>query len=447
MSVGSVRVPESRTPDDRNMEAGEDADVCVSIECNPIECHMVNGDGLERSNMRIAYVYGSAGVSGSMLLGALLDAGVPLSAVQEGWQRLQLPAAQVAVEYVPLADRAATCLTLTAAPLETFLAQHTYATLRAVLEQRTRIPGVRQRLLQILDHFAAAMAGMHGSQDRDQALCSLFLPMLLYLGSGVAIALDALAIDQVLTAPVNLGAGPHPLTAALVRGSAVYGERASGELTTVDGAAILTGLSPSYTPLPTVTMVTSGHSVPADASADEARGLQVLVGEVAAPATADRITVLEANIDDMNPEFYEVIFERLLAQGALDVMLTPLLMKKGRPANKLTVLARPPSVTSLSRLILHETSTFGVRMYDVWRQKIERFVRQVETCYGVIPVKCGVLDGRIVQAAPEYEACKRAALEVRVPVRLVYSEAARLAASWLTPGVVSTGAVASGDHS
>jgi uncharacterized protein (DUF111 family) len=82
--------------------------------------------------------------------------------------------------------------------------------------------------------------------------------------------------------------------------------------------------------------------------------------------------------------------------------------------------------------MLRETSTFGVRAYEVWRQKLERFSRRVETCYGSIPVKCGVLDGRIIQAAPEYEACKRAAQERDVPVRLVYAEAARLAAAWLT---------------
>ena len=109
-----------------------------------------------------------------------------------------------------------------------------------------------------------------------------------------------------------------------------------------------------------------------------------------------------------------------------------MLMKKGRPGHKLTVLAPLPAVAGLSRVILQETSTFGVRVYDVWRQKLARFVRQVDTCYGVIPVKCGVLDGRMVQAAPEYEACKRIALEQGVPIRLVYTEAARLAASWLS---------------
>jgi uncharacterized protein (DUF111 family) len=160
-----------------------------------------------------------------------------------------------------------------------------------------------------------------------------------------------------------------------------------------------------------------------------------MIGETASQVSGERIAVLETNIDDMNPEFYEVIFEHAFAQGALDVTLTPILMKKGRPANQLTVLAPQSAVHRLSRLLLQETSTFGVRIYDVWRQKLDRFMRQVETRYGMVAVKCGVLDGHIVQAAPEYDACRHIAQAQGIPVRLVYAEAARLAAAWLTDAV------------
>jgi hypothetical protein len=381
--------------------------------------------------MRIAYVYGFGGIDGPMLLGALLDAGAPLAAVQEGWHRLQLPAVQVAVERVPCTDYTATRLAFTASHIDAFLSQHTYTTLTEYIVQRVILPRVRQRLLQVLTHFADAVTRVHGVQERDLALRSAFMPTVLYMGCGVATALEVLTIDQLLAAPVNLGAGPHPLVAALVRGASVYGEGRSGALTTADGVAILAGLATSFGPLPVMTVTGIGYGASIETERGKAHGLQVLLGEIDAQPTAERIAVLEANIDDMNPEFYEVIFERVFAQGALDVTLTPLLMKKGRPANKLTVLAPLPAVARLSRTILQETSTFGVRVYEVWRQKLERFVRQVETNYGVIPVKCGVLDGRIVQAAPEYEACKRAALEQNVPIRLVYTEAARLAASWL----------------
>lgn len=379
--------------------------------------------------MRVVYVHGYAGVSGSSLLGALLDAGAPLAAVAEGWQRLPLPLAPVVLERVPLIEYTATRLVCTASHLHTFLAQHTYTTLIERIERSDIATSAKQRLLRLLSHFADAVASVHDAPERDLVLRSAFLPAVLAMGSGVALALEVLAIEQLLSAPVNLGASPHPLTAELVRGVPVYGDKVPGASTTVDGAAILAGLATSFGPLPAMTIAGTGYG--ASAEGDTPQGLQVFLGEVEGPPMAERIAVLETNIDDMNPEFYEVVFERLLAQGALDVTLTPLLMKKGRPANTLTVLAPLSAVARLSRLVLQETSTFGVRVYEVWRQKLERFSRPVETCYGVIPVKCGVLDGRLVQAAPEYEACKRAALEHSVPVRLVYSEAARLAAPWL----------------
>ena len=384
--------------------------------------------------MRVMYVHGYAGVSASSLLGALLDAGAPLTAVEEGWRRLQLPLGQVVLERVPLAEYTATRLVCPVSHLDTFLAQHTYTSLIEHIERSDLAGRTTPRLLRLLSRFADAVARVHDAPEPHIVLHSTFLPAVLFLGSGVALALEALAIEQLLSAPVNLGTGPHPLTAELVRGVPVYGDKVPGATTTVDGAATLVGCTTSFGPLPAMTIAGIGYGVSAEATGDTTQGLQVLLGEVEGPPMAERIAVLETNIDDMNPEFYEVVFERLLAQGALDVTLTPLLMKKGRPANKLTVLAPLSAVASLSHLMLQETSTFGVRVYEVWRQKLGRFSRSVETCYGVISVKCGVLDGRIVQAAPEYEACKRAALEHGVPVRLVYSEAARLAAPWLLSG-------------
>jgi uncharacterized protein (DUF111 family) len=202
-----------------------------------------------------------------------------------------------------------------------------------------------------------------------------------------------------------------------------------GERTTVDGAAILTALATHFGPMPTMTVAQTGYGA---AAVDEASlALQVIIGETASDAASDRIAVLEANIDDMNPEFYEDIYASLFAAGALDVTLTPLFMKKNRPGNKLTVLSPLTHVVPLSDLVLRQTSTFGVRVYEVWRRKLARYSREVATRYGIVPVKCGVLEGRVIQAAPEYDVCKQLAHLHHVPVRLVYAEAARLAAPWL----------------
>jgi hypothetical protein len=381
--------------------------------------------------MRVVYVHGFAGVSETGLLSALLAAGAPLEAVEAGWRRLQLPPATVVVDRVPLPEYTAIRLTYSVPQVETFFAQHTLSTLSSLFEQSEVTERVRQRVKALLSRFATAIAALQSPQHPQSALRSAFMTDVLYMGSGVALALEALAVDQLLAAPVNLGKASRPLVVELLRGSPVYGDNRAEVQCTVAAAAILAGLVQQFGPLPTMTIAETGYGVLTAEMTDTPQGLQVLLGEIAGVEVAERIAVIETNIDDMNPEFYEVIVERLFAQGALDVTLTPILMKKGRPANTLSVLAPLHIVPKLSRLMLQETSTFGVRVYEVWRQKLERFSRNIDTCYGLIPVKCGVLDGKIVQAAPEYEACKRAAHAHGVPVRLVYTEAVRLAAVWL----------------
>jgi uncharacterized protein (DUF111 family) len=396
--------------------------------------------------MRLAYVHSYEGVTGPLLLGAFLDVGASLANVEQVWHHLRLPAAELSCTRVPCADAMATHVTWMAPQAHAFLHQQSYAALVCLLEQSEASSYVKQRVLHLLRCFVAAVARVHGvAEGGELALQSTFLPEILYLGSGVAGALEELAIEQVVAAPMPLNTGfiddaqgrrplPHPLTAELCRGLLVYGEGVPrhAEWTTVGGATILTACTTRFGPLPDMTIAGMGYGLTAASTAEPVRRLQVLLGETVGPAAAERIAVIEANIDDMNPEFYESVAERLFAQGALDVTLTPLFMKKNRPANTLTVLAPLPAVATLSHLVLQETSTFGVRVHEVWRHKLERFHRQVDTRYGVIPVKCGVLDGRIVQAAPEYEACKRLAFEQGVPVRLVYAEAASLAAPWLT---------------
>jgi len=139
------------------------------------------------------------------------------------------------------------------------------------------------------------------------------------------------------------------------------------------------------------------------------------------PATT--VTVLEANLDDMNPEWFEYAQEQLFAQGALDVFYTPIFMKKNRPATKLTVLCEAGKVDSIVDTLFHHTSTFGVRTYEVRRQKLQRFSRTVDTAYGPIAVKVGQWRGQVVQISPEYESCRQAARQCGVPLQEIYQAA------------------------
>jgi len=391
--------------------------------------------------MRIAYIQASTGVHGAALLGALLDAGASVELIQHGWQQLALPAAEIVPQHVTSAGHAAIAVQLTAPDLTDFLALHHHTGVGRLLEASQLTERICQPLLAIVRRFLSAVERRY-PDGPPQALFTAWLTALLYLGSGVVLALDELDVEACEVSPLNLGSGhledgetlqpiPHPLTAELVRDCPVHGSTASGELTTIDGAAIVTALATRFGPLPSMTLWRTGHGLALEDGNPSAPQVQVMLGEVEGVVEGDRIAVLEANIDDMNPEFYEAIYARLFDHGALDVTLTPMLMKKNRPANKLTVLTPLDLANAISQVILLETSTFGVRLYEVQRRKLDRFWRDVETRCGVIPIKCGVLDGRIVQAAPEYDACKQRAEEHGIPVRLIYAEAAGRAATWL----------------
>ena len=384
--------------------------------------------------MRIAHVHGHGGLSAPLLLGACLDAGASLAAIESGWRLLGLPVAQVSAARVTFPQGAATRIDFSPDQTAEFLDRQPVATVLAHIDGSGLADRPKRGLSAMLSRYAAAVERVYGGEA---SLHAEYLPEIVHLGSGVVLALEELAVDEVVAAPLPLGSQAkdapllHPLIAELCRGASVHDQQQAGQPTTVGGAAILTAIAGRYGPLPAITLAATGYGTQDDSP--DAPQLQMALGDREGQAGAEWIAIIETHIDDMNPELYEAVFECLFARGALDVTLTPLFMKKNRPANKLTVLSPLPRIDELSRLILQHTSSFGVRIHEAWRHKLERFHRQVDTRYGPIAVKCGTLDDRIVQAAPEYDACKQAAQEHGAPVRLVYAEAARLAASWLEP--------------
>ena len=383
--------------------------------------------------MRIAHIHGHGGLSAPLLLGACLDAGASLAAIELGWRSLGLPVAQVSTARVTFPQGAATRVDFSPDQTAEFLDRQPVATVLAHIDDCGLADRPKRKLSAMLNRYGAAVERVYGG---DAAVRAEYLPEIVHLGSGVVLALEELGVDEVVAAPLPLGVQAedtpllHPLIAELCRGASVQGQKQAEQATTVAGAAILTAIASRYGPLPAMTLAATGYGTQDDSP--DAPQLQMALGDREGQADAEWIAIIETHIDDMNPELYEAVFECLFARGALDVTLTPLFMKKNRPANKLTVLSPLPHVNELSRLILQHTSSFGVRVHEAWRHKLERFHRHVDTRYGRIAVKCGTLDDRIVQAAPEYDACKRAAREHGVPVRLVYAEAARLASTWLT---------------
>ena len=383
--------------------------------------------------MRIAHVHGHGGLSAPLLLGACLDAGASVAAIESGWQSLGLPVAQVSVARVSLRQGTATRVDFSPEQTAEFLDRKSVAVVLAHIDDSGLVDRPKRRLSTMLNRYATAVERVYGGEA---VVRTEHLPEIAHLGSGVVLALEELGVDEVIAAPLPLGGQGedmpllHPLIAELCRGAPVLGQQQAERAMTVGGAVVLTAIASQYGPLPSTTLAATGYAAQGDTP--DAPQLQIVLADREGQVDAERIAIIETHIDDMNPELYEAVFECLFDHGALDVTLTPLFMKKNRPANKLTVLSPLSHVDKLSRLVLQHTSSFGVRIHEAWRHKLERFHRYVDTRYGRIAVKCGTLDDRIVQAAPEYDVCKQAAREHGVPARLVYAEAGRLASCWLT---------------
>ncbi|MBI3325454.1 MAG: LarC family nickel insertion protein, partial [Nitrospinae bacterium] len=215
-----------------------------------------------------------------------------------------------------------------------------------------------------------------------------------------------------------------------------YARGNDGELTTPTGAALLATLAESFGPLPPMRVDRIGYGAGTKDLPHAPNLLRVLIGEDSTQGDADMVTVLEANIDDMNPEWFEHAQEQLFAQGALDVFYTPIFMKKNRPATKLSVLCDLHTVDPIVDALFRETSTFGVRTYEVRRRKLDRLLQTVDTPYGPVAVKIGRWRGRVVQISPEYESCRQAARHCNVPLKDVYQAAEAVARASLAQGIL-----------
>jgi len=260
---------------------------------------------------------------------------------------------------------------------------------------------------------------------------------------GTALAIASLGVDRVFASAVPTGLGmvktehgsmpiPAPAVVELLRGAPMYSRNVPVELVTPTGAAILASLVEGFGELPRMRVEHVGYGA-GTARLDFPNVLRVLVGEEdreAAPVAespAGTELILETNVDDLNPELYSYVLERLFAAGAQDAWLTPIIMKKGRPAVMVSVLASPQREEAIRQVLFRETGTLGVRTFAVDKRALEREWVEVVTRHGLVRVKIGVLDGVPITVSPEFEDCARVAREASVAARDVYEEATRLA--------------------
>ncbi len=400
--------------------------------------------------MKIAYFDCFSGVSGDMILGALLDAGLALEDLnreiaklgvqdiaieREATARHAIAAtrAKVCVAGAPLAD-AEHHLDLSGEPTH----DHPHAHLKDITSRiaDSRLDGVvKERSIRVFERLCAAEAEVHNAAPAEVALHEVGALDALIDVVGAVAGLQLLEVDEVCASPLRFGTGfvncahgrypvPVPGVLALCRDVPTEQTDIRAELVTPTGAAIITTLAHSFGPQPPFCQQAVGYGAGRRDLEAIPNLLRLRLG-ARAPAS-ERILLIEANIDDMNPEVYGYLFDRLLEQGACDVYATPVLMKKGRPGNVLSVLAPAGRLDELAAIVLQETTTIGLRYYGVERRVLERQIRTVATPYGEVGVKFSCIDGRR-RAAPEYEDCARLAQEHQVPLLSVY-EAARAAA-------------------
>jgi uncharacterized protein (TIGR00299 family) protein len=396
--------------------------------------------------MTILYCDCFSGISGDMFLGALLDAGLPVELLSEQFNLLNLSEFQgVTAQKVRKGALAATLLKLDIRdPSDDHDHHHDHhsqsrclSDIRSLIESSGLSEPVRQTSLKIFKNLAEAEAKVHGSSIEEVLFHEVGAVDSILDIVGVAIGLDYFNVQAVFSSTLPLGTGqvntqhgllplPAPATMELIRmaQAPVTASKATVELVTPTGAAILASTAVFSQPNMKVKQVGVGAG---QRDLEWPNILRVLIGD--SDEVLGTYLEIETNIDDMNPQIYGHVMAKLFQVGALDVYFTPIFMKKNRPATKLSVIARKEDEHCICDLLLRETSTLGVRVKPISRHEAEREMRTIETCYGQVPVKLKIMDGDVIQATPEFDACVRLAEKNNMTVFHIIKEADALAIS------------------
>jgi uncharacterized protein (TIGR00299 family) protein len=381
--------------------------------------------------MNILYYDCFAGISGDMHLAALLDLGLDYDELVLELDKLGVDGYGVQAQRASRKGVAGTQVRVVVDPK-----QPNHRNLRqieALIGSSLLSDAVQARAITVFRRLAEAEARIHDTSPDQIHFHEVGALDAIVDIVGGAIALEWLNVDRVLCSPVELGSGiahcehgvlpvPAPATLELLRGVPVRLSAVPFEATTPTGAALLATFVDEFVERPKFSVRRIGYGI-GHRDGPIPNVLRVCLGEQAETEEQSELQMLECNIDDMNPEYYDHVLDRLLAAGALDAWLTPVQMKKNRPGILLSVLGSPEQASLLTELLLIETTTLGVRQYPVARTALAREIVQVMTPYGEVAVKRAFHQGQTLRAKPEYEDCKRRALEHGVPIHAVYAAA------------------------
>ena len=381
--------------------------------------------------MKVAYLECFSGISGDMLLGALVDAGVDPETLRGEVAKLGLDGVALKFEKCSRAGIAGTNLTVEV------VHDHSHRSLSRIEEiigGSTLADPVKERSIRIFRRLGEVEAAIHQIPIEKVHFHEVGALDSIVDIVGACIGFNELGIEKIYCSPLNLGSGtvkaahgvmpvPAPATAALVEGVPSYSEGPAVELTTPTGAAIVTTLAAEFGPMPAMKVLSIGYGAGDREFEGRANLARVLIGETTSARETTQVYVIEANVDDMSPQLAGFARERLLEAGALDVTLIPVYMKKDRPGFQVSVLSKPDDREALSELLFAETTTLGIRMYVAERRVLERTWRTVETPYGEVRIKVASENGTVRNFAPEYEDCRKLALDRNVPLKEVLQQA------------------------
>jgi hypothetical protein len=429
--------------------------------------------------MRIAYLHCFSGISGDMFLGALLDAGLPAELFEETVTALNVGAAleisrvnrsgisATKVDVIVNGEKDLPRESRAAAPAphehahrherhhgeghhrDSHAHQHPHGRglteIREIVQHSKISDQAKAIAIAIFEKLGTAESKIHNVPIEKIHFHEVGAVDALVDIVCAAVGAEALGVDEFVCSPLNVGGGtvncahgtfpvPAPATVELLKGAPVYSSGPQAELVTPTGAAIVATLVKRFAELPAMKIEKIGYGAGSRDFARYPNVLRITVGESTADANAgegaratqvsqETISILEASLDDLNPQVFGYVMDRLLEAGALDVFGTPVQMKKNRPGTLLTVLAKPEDADKLAQIIFAETTTLGVRRREEARQVLARRWSNVSTRYGEVRIKIASLNGSVTNYAPEYEDCRRIAAEQRVPLKTVMQEA------------------------
>ncbi len=400
--------------------------------------------------MKILYFDCFAGAAGDMILGALLDAGLPFDALRAALGSLAVEGYALAADRVLKAGLAATrfrVLEHDAVPAGSTRGPSGHAhyhlrDIRAAIERSALSAAGKARATRMFTRLAEAEAAIHGTTLERVHLHEVGALDSIIDIVGAVFALEWFAADRIVVSPMNTGNGmvktahgvfpvPAPATLRVLGDAPIYSNGTPLELLTPTGALVLTEYASSFGPVPPMRISRIGYGAGDRDLPDTPNVVRVLVGEADATQSAMAVTVLACEIDDMSPQLFGALIDRLYTAGALDVFYQPVQMKKNRPGTLMTVVCRPQDRVTLSDLVFRETTTIGIRVQEMRRDCLDRAHVPVTTPWGEVRIKVARRDGRVLNAQPEFDDVARAAAAHDVPVKTVHAHALK---AWLDRG-------------